>query len=153
MTVPSDFSLPPKKRCLGCGKRKSTEGFHHRIDSSDGRASNCRACKCKVRRIWWSSLSTEHKRKLQSRKAKSNAKSRVARKFGLTLKEYENRRKNPCEICGASPDRRRQTHTDHDHNTGKLRGTLCGLCNRGLGCFGDDLALIVRAAQYLRGYQ
>jgi hypothetical protein len=50
-----------------------------------------------------------------------------------------------CVICGANE----KLVIDHDHNTGKIRGLLCGHCNRGLGHFRDDPTLLEFAAQYL----
>jgi len=38
---------------------------------------------------------------------------------------------------------------DHNHKTNKFRGYLCHRCNRGLGCFWDDLSRLVRAVGYL----
>ena len=39
---------------------------------------------------------------------------------------------------------------DHDPVTGKFRGWLCSNCNKGMGLLGDDLAGILKAAEYLR---
>jgi Recombination endonuclease VII len=40
-------------------------------------------------------------------------------------------------------------HIDHDHVTGRVRGLLCLHCNTSLGLFGEDPALMDRAADYL----
>jgi hypothetical protein len=39
---------------------------------------------------------------------------------------------------------------DHDHKTGKIRGLLCGPCNRGLGYLHDSPELLERLAAYVR---
>lgn len=38
---------------------------------------------------------------------------------------------------------------DHDHETGEAKKWLCFSCNRGLGCFKESVALVLRAAEYL----
>lgn len=54
-----------------------------------------------------------------------------------------------CELCGGSP-KKRALSLDHDHKTGQFRGWLCGSCNMILGRFGDDVAGLLRAVQYIQ---
>ena len=52
----------------------------------------------------------------------------------------------PCDCCG----RVCRLQVDHDHQTGALRGLLCGSCNRGIGLLpGDSLEGVLLAAAYL----
>lgn len=69
-----------------------------------------------------------------------------------------------CAICGTGDpkggNRTSAWTIDHDHaccpgtkSCGKcIRGLLCGPCNRGIGQFGDDPAVVEAAAAYLRRY-
>lgn len=55
-----------------------------------------------------------------------------------------------CGICKHElvwPDR--NTHVDHDHKTGRIRGILCNRCNRAIGAFEDDSELLMDAAAYI----
>lgn len=55
-----------------------------------------------------------------------------------------------CAICAKEiPESGGDTHTDHDHTTGEVRGILCRLCNTGLGNFDDDPDKLRAAAAYL----
>lgn len=54
-----------------------------------------------------------------------------------------------CAICGREPTTEKLNH-DHDHLTGRLRGMLCGPCNRGLGALGDQIEALERAIEYLK---
>ena len=77
----------------------------------------------------------------------------AAARHGITPAEYAERRSQPCAICGVFKDepgkRGSGMHIDHDHATGKLRGTLCARCNRGIGMFDDRAEMLARAAAYL----
>lgn len=56
-----------------------------------------------------------------------------------------------CAACGV-PDERGSLHVDHCHETGKVRGLLCGNCNRAIGLFQDNPAALRAAAEYLEKY-
>jgi hypothetical protein len=56
---------------------------------------------------------------------------------------------NKCAICNTSVSG--NLHIDHCHNSNKIRGLLCGSCNRGLGLFKDNSAVLASAIKYLEG--
>ena len=50
----------------------------------------------------------------------------------ITLLEYARlleKQKGKCAICDTYPKKKRLA-VDHDHETGQIRGLLCGTCNR-----------------------
>lgn len=51
-----------------------------------------------------------------------------------------------CKICGSEE----KLQIDHDHETGSIRGLLCGRCNRGLGLFRDSVDYLEGAVRYLK---
>ena len=72
------------------------------------------------------------------------------KKYGITVEQYTQMMEDQdgfCAICYAEP----ATHIDHDHETGRVRGLLCGACNRGLGQFKEDADTVAFAAAYLKG--
>lgn len=93
---------------------------------------------------------------------KSN-KQRLKRVYGISYEQYEeiyNSQKGQCKICGVflklgivggstDKDKSLRAALDHCHKTGKLRGILCGYCNRGLGLFQDSPEKLRLAAKYL----
>lgn len=74
-------------------------------------------------------------------------------KFGMTIEQYNeflNTQNNCCAICNTPQSNfKQQLAVDHDHQTGKVRGLLCGNCNNGLGRFKDDIEILKKAINYL----
>jgi diaminopimelate decarboxylase len=73
-------------------------------------------------------------------------------KYGITPEQWDDLFKaqgEKCKIC-LSPDHGGSNwHTDHCHDTGRVRGILCHGCNAGLGHFKDNKAALARAIDYL----
>lgn len=98
----------------------------------------------------------EWKRKYrQNHPEKSKAwkrKQKLKLRYGMTPQDAENLLKSQggvCSICGGNNWGFYGYHIDHDHETGIVRGILCGSCNRGLGCFYDDISKLQLAIEYL----
>lgn len=81
-------------------------------------------------------------------------------RYSMSVEEYEKLlgvQQSRCAICARDEravDPRttalRKLSVDHDHVTGKVRGLLCGSCNRALGLFGDDPEVLAAAETYVR---
>lgn len=75
----------------------------------------------------------------------------LKRKYGITLEVYQilfEQQNGVCAICKRSEERRTLA-VDHNHKTGKVRGLLCGSCNRALGLFNDDPEILATAREYV----
>lgn len=77
----------------------------------------------------------------------------VRRFYGISLAEYHamvEKQGGVCAICGRSDEvHGRALAIDHCHDTGVVRGALCGPCNRAIGLFKDDPSRLRNAAAYL----
>ena len=72
-------------------------------------------------------------------------------KYGISKNEFDNMQINQlgkCAICNTSI--LAEGHIDHCHKTGKVRGILCGNCNKGLGLFDDNVIYLTNAIKYLK---
>lgn len=81
----------------------------------------------------------------------------LLRKYGITPDDYDRmlaEQGGGCAICGAAPTEQKAKyrtflHVDHCHDTGAVRGLLCGEHNLLIGRFNDDPALLRKAADYI----
>lgn len=55
--------------------------------------------------------------------------------------------------CGLTDPGAKGWQTDHDHKTGKVRGELCGGCNKALGFIHDDPIRAEGLATYVRQHK
>lgn len=135
------------KICITCKKSKSVGEFPPNSKNKDGLNRKCRDCYNEYMRLWYQKNSDLHKGRVNSSRKKNPDLYRAA-KYGITKEDIHritSTNGGLCEICGVRPGE----CIDHDHETGRVRGHLCGMCNKGLGFFGDDLDKLRAAAVYL----
>ena len=77
----------------------------------------------------------------------------LKRKFGITVDEYDRMREAQAGLCGicGRPEQMlaKRLAVDHDHETGQIRGLLCGPCNVVLGYI-ENPEWSAKAAAYLK---
>ena len=76
----------------------------------------------------------------------------LKRNYNITLEEYDrllDEQDGVCAICGGINSNGRRLSVDHDHDTGKIRGLLCGNCNVGIGHLQDDPEVLAAAIGYI----
>lgn len=157
MSVPYRNTM---KRCFHCGIIKPQESFYPSGGNRKDRRGRCKACD--------SSCRTERRRELQARMValgdhpeaieyrKKQRRKANLRCYSITPKKYLillELQGGRCGICGSSDPkstRSQNFHVDHDHETGRIRGLLCRVCNFGLGYFNDNLEGLMRAVAYLQ---
>lgn len=70
------------------------------------------------------------------------------KKYGITARDVRRmneKQKGLCLICNEG----HKLVVDHCHKSGRVRGLLCGSCNKGLGYFRDSLSILEGAIKYL----
>lgn len=146
-----------EKICSGCKKSKPLDEFHVCRRNKDGRKSECKKCGCKRSQDWYSKnpesikiIRKRHRENNPGAIALYDRRSKLKRKFGITLEQYDQLlidQDYTCAICKGSVIG--TLHVDHCHITQKVRGLLCSECNLGLGKFKDDPELLKEALEYL----
>lgn len=138
------------KRCGRCLFVLATTDFHKAKREKSGLQSWCKSCRKEHKK--------EERKEYHRNRYHSNKDNYLdwmyVRKYGISLatfKELLEEQKGVCKICSLPCTSGRQLSVDHDHLTGKVRGLLCGNCNKGLGSFKDNINLLKKAMEYLNG--
>lgn len=93
-----------------------------------------------------------HDRAFRKKRNAKNHERMVSKTYGLEPGEYETLYKEQggkCFICQRATGRTKRLAVDHDHDTGLVRGLLCGPCNKLVGYFRNSPETFLRAAAYL----
>lgn len=141
------------KHCCKCRVEKLEADFYF-DKRRNALLSPCKECRIitvkKLNHSW---------RKNNPEKTKaSNFKSKLKSKYGISPDQFLNLWKNQnglCAICAKtilldSSEKALQSHVDHCHVSGVVRGLLCLTCNTGIGMLNDSIDLLDAAKQYLQ---
>ena len=81
---------------------------------------------------------------------------RLLQTYGITNKDYEKKLEEQqfcCAGCGLHQNEtNKKFNVDHCHESGLIRGLLCGNCNRGLGLLKDNKQTLLALYSYLEKY-
>lgn len=129
----SEFQL-----CVACREKKRTSDADH---MNKGLCRNCGG--------------ERENKKIQhcNRCREAQKVGGLRKKYGITTADYDRmlyEQGGVCRICGGEETTNGGTlHVDHDEESGKVRGLLCGNCNRGIGCLQHSTKLLAVAIEYL----
>lgn len=129
-----------KVRCTTCKRWKEKHLFFAQKRISKGTTpfqANCKHCD-RIRQR--SEYTIERRRR-----------KRLKIEYGLTEQDYQQlyiKQEGKCKICYQVKVR---LDVDHNHTTGKVRGLLCGHCNKAIGLLHDDPDAARRVIAYLLG--
>lgn len=142
------------RTCSRCSIEKPTEAFPVRTDTGR-RRHHCMACNTAASRRWRNNNRERHNATaaaLRRQKPEAHRGYTIKYRHGITIQQYkemEAAQGGKCAICRL-PDKNNNLSVDHCHKTGRIRGLLCGNCNRMIGLGEDEPTRLESAAQYLR---
>ncbi len=150
------------KKCSKCGDVKDIIEFYKNKSKSNGVDGTCKQCFLNQRKEYYNTNKESILEKAREysksdfRKYKARINS-IKKYFDISEDQVRlmlDNQKGCCAICGDSlvfPDSIKAYCVDHCHETNKIRGLLCSLCNTGIGALGDTLEDLKNAVKYLEG--
>jgi hypothetical protein len=151
------------KKCSKCGQEKQLAEYHKDRRGVDGLYGWCKSCaieKARAYRERFRDKVRESQRQTRLKNPHVYKNKMLKYTFGITLEQYEEMLKNQnysCAVCGKEETeihpkskKVKNLNVDHCHSTGKIRGILCGACNRGIGLLKDDPKILLSAIEYLK---
>jgi hypothetical protein len=129
------------KRCTKCKEVKSPTEFHKDSRRKDSLQSRCKPCGQAGVAAW---------KKANPDRVRARVVNKV---YGISVQTYEEMLCDQdacCSICAVAFEQTgKKPNVDHCHETGNVRGLLCGPCNKMLGMARDTPSILQRAIKYL----
>jgi hypothetical protein len=140
------------KSCTDCKESKPLSAFRSRGGKmSHLYKSHCNTCLYKRHKDW----ANKNQDKIEEYRDKDPwTLAKRCGRYGITpdqLTERFNEQGGCCAICNTKVSLI-DSAIDHNHKTGEFRGVLCKQCNRALGMFKDNAAVLRSAANYLEAF-
>lgn len=138
------------KECTKCKEFKPLGEFYKEKRTKSGLAYECKECSKKRMRLLYE--------KYPEMRRRNSTKYKLKTYYGLTPEDRIRMLEEcgyKCEICSREVVLPKpgchasSANIDHCHTSGKVRGILCGHCNKGLGHFSDSMETMKKAITYL----
>ena len=139
--------------CIGCKEQKAKESF-----GPGARYPRCLPCRvARAKALKNARKKRQHQRRTPEEKNLFNRRKSLRQKYGMSLDTYDailKKQGGRCKICradkpGGAGAKFNVFSVDHDHNTGAVRGLLCGLCNITIGSAREDAEILRATVKYL----
>ena len=145
--------------CTQCNQTKPAGEFHagRRVckDCANGALRDRR----RDDTDWAEKLREQKRRAYEGQGFRVNKNQNLKSRYNITIDQYDGLStagNGVCWICRqpetAKKPRSRYVdslHVDHIHDSGVIRGLLCGKCNTGIGHFNHDIKIMEAAIRYL----
>lgn len=146
------------KVCSKCKIGKPHSEYYR--DSGKGRKIRCRCKACCNADVagWREKNRSEYNNYAAAWRAKNPERQHatdIKRHYKLSIDQYNEMltaQACGCKICGKQHDpslKRGRLYVDHCHDTGDVRGLLCGACNSAIGYFNHDVEIMRKAITYI----
>lgn len=140
------------KTCSVCRLSLPSDSYWKRNKSPDGLCVQCKECMRSRRseRDWQKEKLSQIKKHGQEKFYEMRRQTILKHRYGMTyedLRKMESDQEGRCLACMRKPDK---LHVDHCHESGEVRGLLCGPCNRALGLLKEDVDTMLRLAEYIK---
>lgn len=153
---PPPYQRPTEKHCKKCGQTKPLEEFYPHNRTRDGVQYWCKDCQKKAIVSGYRNDPKKHAAYNREWGKKNTAKKadwHLRWRTGLPVGTYDKmlaKQNGRCAICGLPPENGTRLHVDHCHDTGAIRGLLCGKCNTGIGQLLHSEEILLAAIEYIR---
>lgn len=134
------------KTCIKCGVAKPLGEFylHRPKGRPERRTSQCKKCT--------GIAQADYRKRTRAKRAQYAREWQRRKLYGVTPEKFESMSASADDKC-LGCEKEVSLQVDHDHRTGRIRGLLCGSCNRGLGLLQDDPETLRRLLTYLKYHE
>ncbi len=143
------------KVCSKCkkGLPLTTEYFSPCKANQDGFRGRCRDCINRENRKYRSKNKEQINQYGREHYNKDEERIKwLKKKYNLTPEAFDillHNQGGVCAICKTKDWGKQGPIVDHNHITGQIRGILCSICNKGIGCLQDSPTILRLATDYL----
>lgn len=148
------------KKCARCKKEMPLLEFHKDRSQKSGVYSSCKKCKQEYSAKYRSGIRSN--RIFYKNRQDGDRRASLKNNYGITLEQYAKmllKQNGVCAICRLPETTAsvggglRALSVDHDNETNKVRGLLCGRCNTGIGLLSHKIDLLKKAISYLEEHK